>query len=634
MDLYFNYNDLKIHQIILNMLSLASIGVYSISIVDKLNFFFDYVKDKDINKAKKIITDFQKSYMFCATFVSPSDSYRPYENVKQSLKTDDLLFAQSKVFDWRINNSNNELSALFNDILDGIDHNNMENIRSDLELLIDKINSNKDKGINLQEINYSALKFIYTTKKYNKIENNFILNKIEEIYNITVNSDLYEQNKYIISIESFPLLNPVISDSFDNEVKERINIRNEIVKELTEKYGEGVILKIINENENISYSMWNTLEAFSNDKIKILKTLIYKRIVQGTRVYLDKIDMNTLANFSKDLSKDDLKFLFECLPVNNDTVKFVSNNALEKYFWLGKYFDFSSVDINDTTLNKIIDYSPTSLINYFPISKNYNEVIWLKTLESIKNKLNDEEYKNLINENRYLIQEVANYMDKNYYSKELAMIEMKLLYIISDYGDYPFGIKIFFWENPKEFSKLLISISHNEPPEDNTIEKKIYFECLCLFGRNCFIPKENIVLYKKEFNNWCENVLYEIKNENKETRLFVKSAIIKILSSCPMSSNNELWPTIEVSNILEKLSEEDYENRFDVSSQFYTAYSNRRDVRTIGDGTEELLTSDMFKKFKSKFEDTHLVTAKALEYISEGYRVEGENDRIRSILSN
>lgn len=88
---------------------------------------------------------------------------------------------------------------------------------------------------------------------------------------------------------------------------------------------------------------------------------------------------------------------------------------------------------------------------------------------------------------------------------------------------------------------------------------------------------------------------------------------------------------MEIADIIESLSKKDYDDRFDVSSTLYCAYSNRRGARTINDGSSERALGELFKVYSEKYRYSHPVVSKAMEYISDEYFREYESDKEYSI---
>lgn len=164
-----------------------------------------------------------------------------------------------------------------------------------------------------------------------------------------------------------------------------------------------------------------------------------------------------------------------------------------------------------------------------------------------------------------------------------------------------------------------------------TVGGQIYFVSIISSGGNCFIPQEYLWQKKSELKKWVENILETLEGQNKKTCRFVKNAIINTLSCYPRNENDDIWPCVEIADIIESISKKDYDDRFDVSSTLYCAYSNRRGVRTINDGSLERALGEIFKVFSDNYRYSHPVVSEALKYISNEYFREYESDKEYSI---
>jgi len=220
-------------------------------------------------------------------------------------------------------------------------------------------------------------------------------------------------------------------------------------------------------------------------------------------------------------------------------------------------------------------------------------------------------------------------MDNLYYTNELSKIEFNLLPILKGkIDDYPIGIKKYFWNNPQEFSGLLIELyKKKDHLIGDSLEKELLFDALIPFGSKCFIPSEYILLKKDELNTWVHSFLANGLSEENEIQTMLKRVIIDILVCCPLNKENDIWPIAEVANILEKLSNENVDDKLDISQRFSMTYNNRRGVISIENGAKEYVKSMEFEKYKDYYKFSHPVTSKALEIISNDYLTQSKIDK-------
>ena len=126
-------------------------------------------------------------------------------------------------------------------------------------------------------------------------------------------------------------------------------------------------------------------------------------------------------------------------------------------------------------------------------------------------------------------------------------------------GDYPIGLKKYFWNNPYELGKLIVKLVKNkESLKSDSLEKELLFDFH--FGNRCLIPSEYIVLKKDELKMWALEIKTNGENEGEEIQRMLNNDIVNILACCPMSKNDDVWPIKEAKNILEELNYANLEN--------------------------------------------------------------------------
>lgn len=638
--LYFDFNIDKAKEKIDIMMSPLSIGTYPITISEKTDYFFNYIENIDDKKAKEIIKNLQHGLSRSIGIGIPDISYREYEIENYDLSINEAVKLQSRAFEWLLNHSfSGEYFDIFDNLLKRVNYDLLENIRKDLESFSSKIDKSTISNEEKCKINYRSLLFIYDAKRFeNRIQNREILDSINDIYIKTINEDYYTQNKYIFKSDYFPIINPTKYDSSynsekDNQIREKFRI--EKLNKMLEIYGENIFEKIINDINNISCNSLHAIASVCKDRLYISILLLKNKKIKELEIFIEYLTKEQKLELINNASIEDIRYIYSNMRVNNENINIVKNTSLEKYFWIGKHFDINSLNDNKVIIEKIIKFSPTSILYYISSSASFDPILAMKVLKSISLKITEPEYFNSILEERYYIQELIKYMDNNYYSNELAELEFKLFPLIFDYNkDYPLGIKMYFWNNPKIFGKMIIDICKNKDNlKENTFEREMYFEILYSFN-NCFIPQENIILYPNDMKKWCADVLSSAINEDVSIHKVLKSVIINILVCCPMYPNTETWPNLVVASILEDLSKEDYENIYEVSNIFCNAFCKRKGLRTIDDGSTEIALGQQFLKFKKYYEKSYPVITKALEYISDGHKNDGYRDKIENLLSN
>lgn len=637
LDLYYSIdsNDNILNEVIKMLSPISSkCGVIAMPLHQKTTFFFNYIKEKDYFKTKRII---EKIFLDESDYimVAVHDSYRLDIPQKNGISNTEIYEMRDCIFKWMMEHSGadeNTNMVILRGLLRGIHREFFETQKERFNEFIVKNKTQDDCA--KAEICYTILETRENILKFKDWDNlkGYIPLFDEMIAQLTPN-DEYLKNRYIFVKDDFPLLDPCCSgdpDWYEKSSKQRKKIREKCLVDLVGKYGHKIIEKIINDCSKSSYSIWSLLYSHSDNRFADIKIMLERALENGLRVYLELMPFNDVVDVIKTYNNDEM--IIKNLPCNKQVYEFVFGKDYEEKYWISHNFEYEDKEMFEIAFEKFIRFAPNNLLGDFAylVDSDYSHEI--KLLSALSSWVNGD--KKLSEHEIFALNELVRKMDQKYYTEELSFCEFKLLpFIKREIGDYPMGIKKYIWDNPEELGKLLIQLNKQKDslaPE--SLGQRIIFEAYCAFGGACYIPKDYMIAHRDVLKQWVLGVLKPCENEDAVVKRLVKSAIINTLACCPKNDNELVWPITEIADILEYLSYEDYDDKYRVSSNFYCGYVNRRGIRSVGDGSVELTLSEKFRQYKNYYQYSHPVVSRALDYIAENYNGESEMDRMQAYL--
>ncbi len=608
--------------------------IVSIPLSKKTDYFFKYINDKDSKKTFPIVNKLYENDNI-SVMVGVTHSYRDYPNDKIVVTYSEIFDLRSKAFSWLIDNNSDTSSMIktLKDILHNIHYNPIDMMKKQLISIQTKIMGENDdtKALACIEILRTREDIIKFTEWKNLIDYVPIFDSMIEVLSP---QDEYYKYKYLFIDEEYPLMNPPSFDDdkwFDKTNALRRQTQENALIELTKKYGNIIIEKIISDCGNNSYSIWELIYKYSDNHIKDLEQIISRGLSTALRVFLRLLSTEEMKLIQAKYSNNDI--FIKNLPFRQDVIDWIDGNDREKLYWENQLPNFNGNEINELIFNKFLRFAPLNLIGTFAYSKEIDYSHSIRLLSALADNLESGKFNNNSHE-IYGIQQLVNKMDKKYYTPELSLCEFRLLPVLkSGIEDYPIGIKKYFWNNPLELGKLLISLyEQKDSLPSGSMGQKLLFEARISFGSGCYIPIEYLVSEKERIKKWCKDVIISAVDKELQIRLLLKSAVINTLACCPKNQTESAWPIKEIADMLEEISLSDFEDNIEVSRIFYCGYANRRGVRSVENGTKELLLSNEFKKYYDYYQFSHPITAKALDFISRAYLDESEMDKKQAIL--
>nr|MBO4517536.1 hypothetical protein [Clostridia bacterium] len=634
LQLYYHVNEnLLLLERIQESFSPITVGLFPISLHRKTELLFNYIKDQDSNKTKKIMEGLSSGGKL-NMMIASARSYRQFDEQEKIHYTyQDYFDLQSQAIKWLINNSSqSDLASLLEKALNNIYYRPKNLLCEDLEQIKQKCLTDNVSDEVKAELNVKVLSKIEDLKKFDRKYKNDYLPILQEFLDAIAPTDTYISYRYMFTQDNFPLANPIKFESnanwYERDNESREILRKNAIEVLLKEYGENILERIINDATKKSYSIWKLLFCYSKDKEKDIIQMIKLKEQVGLSFYLSRIENAVLVKYIDIAENEEDAFIFSCLPFNIQTINFVSGKTNEKLYWEGRRLYFNDELSFEQVFDKMLKFYPTGLLDYFAYRRDYSYEEGILLLNALATYLQEEN-----NEIRrldfYSLKEIIKKMDNKYYTKELSKCEFDLLeYILTDLEDYPLGIKKYFWDNPKELGGLLSELyNKRDKLQQGSLGAKIFFEAHISLGEKSFIPKEYMLQYKEKLYSWAMEIINVNSIDNKNLKIFLKLAVINTLAKCPKEINAKIWPIKEVADILEELSKEDFDSPERVSSNFYCSFFNTRGMRTIGNGEEEFVLNEEYLAYKDYYDVSHPVVATALGYIANGYKEEGEMDK-------
>lgn len=629
---YINENKFLLEKV-QESFSPISVSLYPITLKSKTDVLFNFIIGKDLSKTKKIMECLLSGGKMNMMVVSYS-SYRQFIERNEFKYTNQEFFdLQSRAMKWMIDNSSqSELANLLGKTLDNMHYRPLDLFKSDLEEIKNKCTINGVDDEIRAELNVKVLSKIEDIIKFNREYIKDYLSSLQDFFTCITPKDNYLKYRYMFTQDNFPIANPPKyedkSDWYEQEHVIRENLRKSAIECLLNEYGDDIINRIITDASNKSYSIWNNIFDYSHNHEKDILLMIEKQESIGLSFYFAKLEKDVLIKYIKIADETKDEFIFSCLPFNNTTAQLVNGKLNEELYWRRKHVHFDESLSFEQVFDKMLKFYPIGLVDYFAYRGDYSYDKGISLLKALSKYLNNANNK-LAQMDYYSLKEIIKKMDNKYYTEELSKCEFDLLgYVLQDLDDYPLGVKKYFWDHPKELGELLYYLyDKKDELESESVGAKMYFQSIISLGGRSFIPKEYMLLYRNRLFDWAMDIINVCPKNNKEAREFLKIAIVNTLAKCPKELNSKIWPIKEVADIIEEIAKEDFDSFEKVSSNFYCAYVNSRGMRTIEKGDAEFALSKEYLEYKGRYEISHPVVAKALEFIADGYKKEGEMDR-------
>ncbi len=597
------------------------VGLIALKPIDKLNVFFNFASGKDLTKTSNLISCI-KNHSEVFTY---DNSYNTIKFIRESLIVtyEDVWNANDILACWTINNLPNP-----NKIID--DFINCSH-RTPIDRLANQISNIKGylKSTKLDSLEREAIKIKILKQRESilKFDNWKYLTPFVKVYNefllLLKTDDYFEDNKYILYNDNFPLLNPNSNyHTREIEIKKREKIQSETIGNLIKKYGQDVIVRVIKECPQDVYTLWNAIKCYITDDnyLEIINILIVKKFSCGLRNCLNSIGTKKILELFEKYKDEEI--FIKNLPYNSDIFRIIDGIKNESLYWENNFYQNPDSSIMEQSYTKYLKYDPFKLVNYYAYDADPNLEVGLEILKSIKlfGKITS-------SYDIYSIRQMVDKLDNNFYDERLSIVEIGILnYMIDDLSDYPLGVKKYFWNYPEQLGKLLADLNASRKSLiEHSVARKMFLDAKYAICDSCYIPKDYVLKYKNNLLNWCKKVVSIGVDKDESTKELLNSAVVNILSCCPIDPSLDIWPIIEVADVLEYLSKENSDTK--ISSKFYCCYMNRRGVRTIGDGSPEIECSNKFRVYADKYSTTHLTTLKALYYIADGYKNESEQNK-------
>ncbi len=640
LDIYYLLDDNKIilDEILKYLSPVATMtGLISMPFFKKIDFFFNYIDQKDYDKTFKLVNKLYENGNN-TIMIGVSPSYRDYSDKKIEVTYSEFFEMKGRAFNWLMDNRKdaNVLLQTLKNLLQNIHYTPFESINKQLLSIENSLmlESDEIKALAYREImrtRESILKY----SNWKKLTG-YITILDETLKKISPKDD-YIYSKYMLIDDNYPLLNPPSLDDLDwyektNKLREQV--KSALLEKLVDKFGQYVLGKIINDCRDNCSLIWCLIYNISDDHSRDFKEILDKKSTNGLRIYLRCMNDLEIENVLKNYENDSL--VIQNLPYSEKIYKWINGKEKEREYWENQYFDRTNVNDFEYLFDKFITFAPEKLIGVCSYFVDIDYEHSLRLLEAISNIINIESKREQIYNEVYSVQDFVKKLDKKYYTDELSLCEFKLLPILkSGIEDYPMGIKKYFWDHPEQLGNLLVQLNDQKDSlPSGSMGQKILFEAVYSFGGGCYIPNEYITQKRSNIKFWVDGVLSAGCNKDVKTKKLLKGAIINTLATYPRQISDNIWPITEVADILEYLSMEDYEDKYEVSSSFSSGYTNKRGIRDVNDGTLEFSLSEEFKKYQEYYQFSHPITSKALEYISSGYNYEAEMDRKRAYLGH
>lgn len=398
-----------------------------------------------------------------------------------------------------------------------------------------------------------------------------------------------------------PVLGDENEDDYIRAEEIKFNYRISLYNELKQIYGESVILRLIDVMPNDYY--WGNFIFKILPQKNNIKSIFDKCIEQEKYILLgylaDKLDYNTIAEL---LPSYPIRSQIEMVKYmdREDIDGLLTSEELASAYWGKKRMR----EFDQKVFDNLLKYNPCGMLNFYCLSgvNTDNIANVLTVLEKVR-QLNEDAIRGF--GQKYCLDELLNQLDSNYYTEEIALIEIDMvLKHIIDGSRY--GINRYYFENPDKVSELLNN------------DKQSFQERYDLLSNINFL---DIAFddYEK-FERFCDGLVNASKDKKRAIcflgEMFGRSANIKNLS----------FPHEFIARIIEKYSNEDLDNSVLVGK------TNSGGARWVNDGSDQIEIANKLKAQAKGLELDYPRTARILRRMAETHLRDAKYDRIHPEL--
>lgn len=467
--------------------------------------------------------------------------------------------------------------------------------------MINEIDYSKFDVEGLQLVRFTVLKKIVNIQKRNREYAIYIpyLKKLAD--KIKCDDVLLCYLPYFKNAYECPVLDDDNEYDYIRAEEIKLNYRISLYNELEQIYGESVILRLIDVMPNDYY--WGNFIFKILPQKNNIKSIFDKCIEQEKYILLgylaDKLDYNTIAEV---LPSYPIRSQIEMVKYmdREDIDRLLTFEELASAYWSKKRMR----EFDQKVFDNLLKYNPCGMLNFYCLSgvNTDNIANVLTVLEKVR-QLNEDVIRGFGQE--YCLDEILNQLDSNYYTEEIALIEidMALKHIICGSR---YGINRYYFENPDKLSELLNN------------DKQSFQERYDLLSNINFL---DIAFddYEK-FERFCDGLLANSKDKKRAIcflgEMFGRSANIKNLS----------FPHEFIARIIEKYSNED----LDIS--VLVGKTNSSGARWVNDGSDQIEIANKLKAQAKGLELDYPRTARILRRMAEMHLRDAKYDRIHSEL--
>ena len=505
-------------------------------------------------------------------------------------------------------------------ILDIVKGNNLETIiklfdihrhltNKSLDLILDHLQNfyNKDTSYGLEIYEY-FIKKKYNVLKYNKEgnESHFldICNKAIFVFKPTNDLDAN-----MIYFQSFGYDCPIletIDDDFDIEEKNTKVFQTKLFAKLYKEFPHSELFeKIIKNFPNNGFDgRFIAEQQLTNEDVNLIIDIADKQ---------DKYEflLNFLIDKDEDLfdayiNKQSKEALIKIIPFIRHFVHvpkcIIEDEDLLKIFYKQRSYH---ENLEEFDKNYIKKYNPMSFIRHLLYRDKSN----LCNIDEIISTLNNVSQETIRNSNDYYyIKEMLEKIEQEYNDIDILQLEIKF-FNVYQYDEIPEGIKKYFFNNPDEYIKFIIS-----PPKSDENSSHIWFKTYMYmsFPKNFYAENEKI-------KNFIESVMKYVNQDSDKIKL-IRTNLGEILARSYKQEKDTFLPS-QLKEILEEISNEE------VNKGVIIGYENSRGVRTITDGTPEFELAKKYNELAIENDMLYPQSAKILRQLSKSRKNDAERDK-------